>query len=775
MKDKRSAAVPAADAAASPPPLRGGSEDAAASAGGDAGAPQFWENVRELFQQAVEHPPTARETLLAAADPRVREEVESLLAAHDDETPFLVDRNVWQLIDAQQGERLAGTAIGPYRIVKQLGYGGMGTVFLAIREHEEFSQRVAIKLVRGGDALVQRFRQERQILAALEHPNIARLIDGGTTHDGLPYLVMEYVEGTTIDVYAKRCTTVEKLKLFLQLCEAVQYAHRSLVIHRDIKPANVLVTKEGVPKLLDFGIARLVSEQAESSTRVMTPDYASPEQLLGRAVTTATDVYSLGVLLFELLTGTRAFDASRTPASEPPRHDALRGDLEALVNAAMEVDPARRYGSVEKLADDVRRLLSGHPIAARRATFAYRASKYVRRHALAVALVAAIVIVTGVAFYATLHQKRIAERRFDEVRSLARSVVFELHDAIAPLPGSTPARELLVRRALVYLDNLASEADDNTPLRIELAGAYLKIGDVQGLPYRANLGDTAGAMRSYQKALDIAREVSEDDENAEARILLADAHDRIGFVQQRALKWGDALAHHERARALRESMPRNDERDVALARTWTAIGDSRYIGQFEGKRRARQDYEAALAVLSRVPANSTAHRDALMERGRAHQRLGGYFTGTRAQDLAAAIRQHDAALRALGERAALDPGDAMAKRNYADQYVMKATAQTVAGDALGAIASIEQGLVVLRELAAADPKNVEAQHDLAFAYAEEGRAYAELNRFAEAEVALKRAAEIHERRLADDPHSAEDRRDLTRVQGMLGELRKKSR
>lgn len=732
----------------------------------------FWADVRALFQQAVEHPREARETLLSGADPRVREEVESLLAAHDDETPFLVDRNVWQLIDAHQGERLAGTSIGPYRVVRQLGHGGMGTVFLAVREQEEFSQRVAIKLVRGGDALVQRFKQERQILAALEHPNIARLFDGGTTPDGLPYLVMEYVEGTTIDVYAKRCTTVEKLKLFLQLCEAVQYAHRSLVIHRDIKPANVLVTEDGIPKLLDFGIARLVSEQVESATRVMTPDYASPEQLLGRVVTTATDVYSLGVLLFELLTGTRAFDSARTPTSEPPRHDALRGDLEAIVNAATEVDPAQRYGSVEKLADDVRRHLTGHPIAARRATFTYRATKFVRRNTLAVALVAAIVIVTGIAFYATLRQQRIAERRFDEVRSLARAVVFELHDAIAPLPGSTPARELLVRRALVYLDNLATEADDNTPLRIELAGAYLKIGDVQGLPYRANLGDTAGALRSYQKALDIAQDVNEDDEDAEARILLADAHDRIGFVQQRALKWGEALTHHEQARALRESMPRSDDRDVALARTWTAIGDSRYIGQFEGKRRARQDYEAALAVLARIPEHAKAHRDALMERGRAHQRLGGYFTGVGEHDLAAAIRNHDAALQALRKRAALDPGDAMAKRNYADQFVMKATAQTVAGDALGAIASIEQGVVVLRELAAADPKNVEAQHDLAFAYAEEGRALFQLRRYDEAAAVLQRAAEIHERRLKDDPHSAEDQRDLNRVNAMLADLRK---
>ncbi|MFP5246818.1 MAG: serine/threonine-protein kinase, partial [Thermoanaerobaculia bacterium] len=382
----------------------------------------FWDEVRTLFQNVADLPPRERESLLATADPRVRDEVESLLAAHDEPTPFL-EKSVWDLIDTAQGQRLAGAMIGSYRVVRQLGVGGMGTVFLALREDQEFSQRVAIKLVRGGEALVQRFRQERQILAGLEHPNIARLLDGGTTADGLPYLVMEYVEGTPIDDYARELSVPEKLRLFLQLCDAVQYAHRSLIIHRDIKPANVLVTADGTAKLLDFGIAKLISRTEETSTRVMTPDYASPEQLLGRAITTATDVYSLGILLFELLTGQKPFALeSRTPGTEAPRPSAvtqsraLRGDIDGIVLTALEIDPARRYGTVEKFADDIRRHLSGHPITARQSTFGYRAVKFVRRNLLAVAAGLAIVVTGAVAFTATLHQKRIAERRFDEVR-----------------------------------------------------------------------------------------------------------------------------------------------------------------------------------------------------------------------------------------------------------------------------------------------------------------------------------------------------------------------
>jgi len=746
----------------------------------------FWDEVRDLFHRASELPPRDREVLLAGADTRVREEVQSLLEAHDEPGEFL-DKSVWHWIDSQQGERLTGTTVGPYRIVRQLGHGGMGTVFLATRDTEEFEQRVAIKLVRGGESLVQRFRQERQILAALEHPNIARLIDGGTTADGLPYLVMEYVEGTPIDEYCRKCTIPEKLRLFLQLCNAVQYAHQALIIHRDIKPANVLVTADGTPKLLDFGIARLASRDTNpeaGATRMMTPEYASPEQLLGRVVTTATDVYSLGLLLFELLTGKQPFDSTRMPDSEAPapssvnKQRALRGDLDDIVLAALENDPARRYGSVEKLADDVRRHLSGHPITARRATFGYHAWKFVKRNTISVGAAVVITAITIIAFIATLHQKRIAEERFYEVRSLARSVVFELHDAIAPLPGSTAARALLVRRALGYLDRLGREAAHNRPLQMELAGAYMKIGDVQGLPYSPNLGETAGAKVSYQKALSLATAVFDDEpEDLAARALLADANDRLGFIEQRTLHWTEALRRHEAARAIREALPDSPTRNVGLARSWTAIGDCIYIGDKTLPREMvhntpRQAYEAALAIIARVP-HGPHDRDVLRERARAHQRLGGYHSGTWDRDLQLAIRHHDAALQALEERAKLDPSDAVARRNWADQFVMKATAQNLLKDGEGALASTRRALEMLTPLAAADPKNVEAQHDLAFAYGEQASAFRNLQRYDEAEAMYTKAIAIYQRLLEDDPSNAEDRRDLKRLAGVVEEMRKK--
>jgi non-specific serine/threonine protein kinase/serine/threonine-protein kinase len=455
---------------------------------------------------------------------------------------------------------------------------------------------------------------------------------------------------------------------------------------------------------------------------------------------------------------------------------ALRGEIDDIVLAALEVDPAQRYGSVEKFADDVRRFLSGHPIAARRSTFGYRAAKFVRRNLLGVAAAVAIVVITAVAFAATLHQKRIAERRFDEVRSLARAVVFELHDAIAPLPGSTPARELLVRRALVYLDKLAEEAEDNTPLRVELAGAYLKIGDVQGLPYQANLGDTAGATASYRKALAIAQAAAaEEPGDPEILTLVADAHDRVGFVEQRGLRWKDAIEHHEAARAIREKLPRDIRRDVALAQTWTAIGDCRYVGASVIPKSmilgsAEEAYHAALATLRDAQPPPELRRAVLQEVGRANQRLGGFYTGSIVHDMARSLRHHDAALRALGERAALDPSDSVARRNYADQFAMKATAQNAAGEWKGALESLAQALEMFRRLAAEDPDNVEAQHDLAFAHSERGIALMRLGRFDESQAALREAIAIRERLILADPENQEDRRDLRRAQGSLDEV-----
>ncbi|MCU1349871.1 MAG: serine/threonine protein kinase with repeat [Acidobacteria bacterium] len=757
-------------------------------------AEPFWDDVRALFHECAALDPADRAARLGAcADPALRAEVESLLAEHDGAAGFL-DRSVWDVAAGVAADAPTHAHIGPYQVVRPLGHGGMGSVFLAARDDAQFEQRVAIKLVRGGAAgaaLLGRFRQERQILAALEHPNIARLLDGGATADGLPYLVMEYVEGTPIDVYCRERSlpVAVRLRLFLDLCDAVQYAHRNLVIHRDIKPANVLVTSDGIPKLLDFGIAKLTSDEVPGDatvTRLMTPDYASPEQLAGLPVTTASDVYSLGVLLFELLTGTRPFAGrTRTNETEAPRPSSvaapagargLRGDLDRIVLMALERDPQRRYGSVDKLADDVRRHLDGHPVLALGASFPYRATKFVRRNRLAVAAAAVAMTAIVAAFALTLQQKRIAERRFGDVRSLAHSMVFELHDAIAKLPGSTPARELLIRRALQYLDALSAESANNTPLEMELAGAYERIGDVQGMPYRPNLGDSAGALASYRKAIAIAGQVQRREPgNAAALALLADVHDHAGLIEQRAIRYRSALQHHEAARMLRERLPHTIGNDLALVRTWVGIADCVYLSSglipiVRGTSTPVSLYETALHLLERIKPDAAHRRDWLAEVARVHQRLGGYYTNGTWRDPPRALQHHEVAKRALEERMRLDPDDSIARRGYADHLVMIATLQSSTGDAAGALDGTIRAQPVFVELAAADPTNVEAQHDLAFLYEQQGRALTHLGRYDEAERALETGLTIRQRLIAANPTNREDLRGVGSFYGHLADL-----
>ena len=392
-----------------------------------------WVRIEHLFYAALDQEPDSRGAFLDQAcqdDAELRKEVESLLQSDGHTMGFL--RN--PVLDAAQQiaakkEELSGKRIGAYQLLRLLGEGGMGKVYLAARADDLYQKEVAIKTVQGGlgqnRVMLLRFRSERQILANLDHPAIARLLDGGITDDGLPYLVMEYVNGIRVDDYCRinKLTTEQRLHLFCAVCEAVEYAHKNLVVHRDIKPANILVTAEGVPKLLDFGIAKLLDPEAgqvaqtRTTERMMTPEYASPEQVRGDQVTTSTDVYALGVLLYELLAGKRPFQLDKTSPFEmariiceqdpqPPSvvsaanlesapPDAARtvsGDLDNIVLMAMRKEPARRYVSVSALAGDVKAYLAGYPVHARTDTWKYRSSKFIRRHKAAAAAAAVVTL-----------------------------------------------------------------------------------------------------------------------------------------------------------------------------------------------------------------------------------------------------------------------------------------------------------------------------------------------------------------------------------------------
>lgn len=515
--------------------------------------------------------------------------------------------------------------IAQYRIVGKLGTGGMGDVYRAVRADDQYEKQVAIKLVRQGldtQSVYARFRKERQILAGFEHENIARLIDGGTTDEGHPYFVMELVEGQPIDAYCdeRKLGIGARLDLLRTVCSAVQYAHQRLVVHRDIKPSNIQVTADGVPKLLDFGIATILSPHPDSpeaaptvtAQPVMTPQFASPEQFRGELITTAADVYSLGVVLYKMLTGRLPYrvesdspydlahavcegepekpstavgrtgqsragqsmghknSALLTPESvsgfrntSPDKlRSTLSGDLDQILLKALRKEPQRRYSSAQGFAEDLRAYTLGLPVSARRGTFSYRSGKFIKRNKVSLAVTAVVAVIMIAGAVAIVREARIArtqqaraERRFNDVRALANSLLFDIHDSIRDLPGSTAARKLLVDRALKYLDSLSQESGDIPDLQRELAAAYERVGDVQGNSQFANLGDTAGSIASYRKALGI-RLVLKQDGNAsyDDKSALATIYVKLGFALNATNDFSGALQAYQQAYPITEGL-----------------------------------------------------------------------------------------------------------------------------------------------------------------------------------------------------------------------------
>ena len=534
-----------------------------------------WDRVQELFNAAVDLPAAQRAAFLVGAcggNDSLRREVESLLASDAQANSFIETpvASVPRDLERDPGDAPIDQQFGAYRVLREIGRGGLGTVYLAERADKAFQKEVAIKVVRRGldtEDILRRFQAERQILAQLEHPNIARLIDAGSTPHGLPYFVLEYVDGQTISEYcrARQLPAVERLKLFRLVCGAVAYAHQHLVIHRDLKPSNILVTRTGVPKLLDFGIAKVLHTDdplaavTMTGVRVMTPEYASPEQVRGLAISTSSDIYSLGVLLYELITGQKPYRLTTRSADElsraiteqePERPSAavhqdsqfpgpdsrsLKGDLDNIVLMALRKEPERRYATVERFSEDIRRYLEGLPVLAHRDTFRYRASKFVRRNkgAVAGALLLMLVIICGMV--ATLWQSQIAqtervraEKRFNDVRQLANSNLFEVYPEVENLEGSIKAREAILKNALKYLDSLAHETGDDLELKGELATAYEKVGDVQGAA-NLSLGNYRTGFETYGKARELREAIYRaTPENLEAKERLANNYQALG-------------------------------------------------------------------------------------------------------------------------------------------------------------------------------------------------------------------------------------------------------
>jgi tetratricopeptide (TPR) repeat protein len=506
--------------------------------------------VRQLFEELAILTPAERKRVFAERQvgQDVRAEVESLLSFDSDQGENLsacVADAAAEMLHTSNGS--GDGDWGPYRRVRLLGSGGMGAVYLAERRDGEIQQKVAVKLLgEGGNrpAWRERFLRERRLLASLNHPSIVHVIDAGHTPDGQPYLAMEYVDGVAIDLYAARIEVRERLRLFLRVCEGVAHAHRHLIVHRDLKPSNILVDASGQPKLLDFGIAKLLDETGDPTQtmeRLLTPNYASPEQLRGASQTTATDVYSLGAVLYKLLTGRSPHETGGDGAAAlevlagarqipPPTrvNPELPTDIDYILRKALRTEPEERYAGVDAFADDIRALLEWRPVEARSGDVWYRTRRFVRRYWLPVTAAAVTIAGLSGGLYIANRERAVAQRRFLEVRQLANKL-FDIDLEVRRSPGTTKARQVIVDTSLEYLRRLAADARGDPELGLEIGNAYMRVARVQGVPTTNNLGEMEQADESLRTAEGLVQSVlAAQPRNRIAKLRSAQiAHDRM--------------------------------------------------------------------------------------------------------------------------------------------------------------------------------------------------------------------------------------------------------
>jgi non-specific serine/threonine protein kinase/serine/threonine-protein kinase len=742
-----------------------------------------WARVEQLCQEALERDEQQQAAFLDSAcgtNQELRLEVESLLVHRQRANTFLEAPAVQMAAgaflegtasEAAEASRLLGRVVSHYRIVEKVASGGMGDVYRAVRADGTYDKQVAVKIIQGArstDFFLARFQNERQILANLEHPNIARLVDGGTTGEGLPYLVMEFVEGQRIDEFCghRDLGVRERLALFRDVCSAVHYAHQNLVVHRDLKPSNILVTSNGVPKLLDFGIAKILDpQQGESNERqtitfmrMLTPDYASPEQMRNEHISTSSDVYSLGVILYQLLTGRLPYRvrtdspqemmkavcdtepekpstaALRTFELEPPKSQqtdmepasrqqageraqklrkVLAGDLDNIVLRALRKEPQRRYSSVEQFSEDIRRYLVGLPVLAHEDSLTYRTRKFIGRHKVPVtAMVLLVLSLTG-GLVATLWQARIArseraraERRFNDVRKLANSLMFEVHDSIRDLPGATAARKLVVQHAQEYLDSLAQESKSDPALLRELAAAYGRLASVQGEPRNVNLGDTHKAVENDRKAAALLESaVSLQPSNRDLLRELAESYLRLAMQLDQA---GDATSNEiylQKAVQILEplAVANADDRNVqyALAKAYEQTA-----GTFRNKHdstRSLESYEKAFVIYERLGRADPQNQQYQKEISFSHKHLGG--TLIEQNKLPEALEHYRAALVIDEAQLARNPDGVQNRYNITYTYSDTGFILGKQGDFDGALAYYRKALEIRAALAAADPND----------------------------------------------------------------------
>lgn len=778
-----------------------------------------WEEAKAVIDAALDRSPQTRSEFIrekCGSDLELRAEVEAYLEFDSPDEDVLED----EMFPRGKNGDLIGQRIGKYRIVRELGAGGMGVVFLAERCDGEFSQTVAIKLLGHGlfsRSARARFLQEKRILAGLRHKNIAALIDGGATEEGIPFLIMEYVEGMPLTEFAEKhdLSIDERLKLFRKICEAVRFAHRNLIIHRDLKPANILVDADGEPKLLDFGIAKLInaggeSDLTETRQRAFTPEYASPEQIKGETVTTASDVYALGIVLYELLTGERPFkiknaenhDEFREFASRenPPRPSSVANsrknlnekkhspfifhpkyifprDLDTIILKALKFKPEDRYESIGRFAADIENYRKNLPIAARPDAFGYRAGKFLRRNRLAVGAALVVLLAVVIGSFATMRQAALAraaetdaKARLAELRRLTGSMLFELNDEISQSP--TKARLELAAKSSEFLNQISSESVEDKTVKFDLAVAYLKLGDLFGRPYHPNVGKTAEARQSYERSLDLLESLAAENASDEKiKAELARAHERFGYLLgTRFFEWKPAAEHLEKSMFLREELvalsPSNRDHRSALADAYLYYADTMHGRHaavsdqpFDDESRyeiGKKSLELRKALLEEMPDDVKTKRSLATN----YQRMAGMVPLTaddpeRGEKLNEILFYHRESLRLREEMASSAEAAARDQRNLADQLMMMSDFLAANGRLSDAAADLRRSKEIFYSLTLVDPRNAESQYDYGNALWRLGAVLKRQKKLSEARKELSAGKTLAEKIVRENPTSAE--------------------
>jgi tetratricopeptide (TPR) repeat protein len=760
-----------------------------------------WEQIETIFLQAADLPPEDQQAFLdraCAGDLELRREVQSLLDS-DRKSGEKIARAVEDEAQSLFGlSPIIGSRLGAYRVVREIGRGGMGAVYLATRDDDQFKKNVAIKLVkRGMDTaeVLRRFQHERRILAGLDHAYIARLIDGGTAPDGRPFFVMDYVEGQSIDTYCRdrALSLADRCRLFLKVCEAVSHAHRNLVVHRDLKPGNIFVAPDGTPKLLDFGVAKLLVPDADPQltvtgmqSRLLTPQYASPEQVMGRPVNTSTDVYSLGGVFYELLTGTCAQQLDSTSPEEierviclqevPPPSTAKPGlpaDLDNIVMMAMRKDPSRRYQSVDQFAEDISRYLDGRPILARKDSLAYRAGKFVSRHRLMIAAASIVVasLVGGIVI--AMSQARRAERRLAQMVELANRSLFDVHSAIERLPGATEARREIVKTTLAFLENLSKEVGRDDDLRLSLATAYWRLGDVQGYVHKPNLGDMKGALASYKKSAEFLEPLrARRPNNPDVLRQVTDTYQHMGTVFNEMGDVPAMVSAYENALPAAKLLGTLQPDDAeSVEGEGVFYNDLAVALQFSDPKRAnayaRQHLAMVPALLKKFPGNDDIADEAAV----AHATMSALLD--RAGEREQAINE---ALESASIRegvAARHPNDVFRRRLLMIAYGhvgdhLGSPFIVTTGDPRRAREYFDKCVVIARQIIKSDPEDRTARFDLANALLRQGAAEVPGANRAESLAALRESEGILESLAREDPSAMRYQRPLMLVVQYVG-------